>query len=118
MLPWLLLKCKPSLAVKAADGSTAAGACWLYLYHKILTPKRERFGYCCHSTCENKSVEETQPSYVRCRCANKRIPWLIVMLAANVYLSVTVTSRVTDGRDDNVNQHGWDRFLTSTKDVI
>lgn len=78
----------------------------------------ERFGYCRHFTSENKSGEETQPSYVRSRYANKRIPWLIVMLAANVYLSVTVTSRVTNGRDDNVNQDCWDRFLTSTKDVI
>lgn len=118
MLPWLLLKCKLWLALKAAGGNTAAGACWLYLYHKILTSKRERFGYCRHFTSENNSGEETQPSYVRIRYANKRIPWLTVMLAANVYLSVTVTSRVTDGRDDNVNQHGWDRFLTSTKDVI
>lgn len=115
MLPWLLLKCKLSLALRAAGGNTAAGACWLYLYHKILTSKRERFR---HFTSENKSGEETQPSYVRSRYANKRIPRLIVMLAANVYLSVTVTSRVTDGRDDNVNQDCWDRFITSTKDVI
>lgn len=110
MLPWLLLKCKLSLALRAAGGNTAAGACWLHLYHKMLTSKWK--------TSENKSGEETQPSYVRSRNANKRIPWLIVMLAANVYLSVTVTSRVTDGRDDNVNQDCWDRFLISTKDVI
>lgn len=118
MLPWLLLKCKLLLAFRAAGDNTTAGACWLYLYHKILTSKRERFGYCRHFTSENKSGEETQLSYVRSRYTNKRIPWLIVMLTANVYLSVTVTSRVTDGRDDNVNQDCWDRFLTSTKDVV